>query len=690
MKQKDKREATRKLGLVLGFCTAMVLVPITFAADESDSEDRKLSVADYFDMESIRDPQISPDGKRIAYIRSWSDIMTDRNYSNLWLIDFDGDNNRPLTTGKTSASSPRWSPDGTRIAYTSSDSDDKRQLFVMWLDTRQVAKITNAIKSPSSPVWSPDGQRIAFNRLVPGKQEGTVTMPPKPEGAKWADKPTVIDRLVYRFDGRGYLPVGFQQVFTVPAEGGTERQITSGDYDHSGPQWLSDDSIVFSGIRKPDTEWVTGDTEIYVVNVESREIAPLTTRSGPDSQPVVSPDGKRIAYTGFDEKRYSYTLTRLYSMEADGSDPTLMSEDFDNDVRSVRWTKNGKSVLFLAGTKGDRHLYRATDRGVEALTDGTLQITSYTISSDDRVAAVISTPDKPGDLYSFKLSNPDPKQLTRVNEDVLDYRDLASIEEIWYKSSFDDRDVQGWILKPSDFDPEKEYPLILYIHGGPHGMYGVSFSFEFQMLAAQGYVVLYTNPRGSTGYGHEFGNLIDKAYPGDDYFDLMSGVDDVIKRGYIDEEQLYITGGSGGGVLTCWLVGRTDRFRAGVSQYPVINWDSWIGTADIGYGVGWRWFEKWPWEDPEHYHERSPISLVGNVTTPLLLITGENDWRTPISETEQYYRALKIQKIDSVMVRVPNEAHGVRARPSHYIAKMLHILEWFQKYGKEEDSSGDE
>lgn len=675
----------------VSLCAVLVaLVCISRAAiSEEATNDSKenigiLTVADYFDFESVSDPRVSPDGRHVVFTRTWTDIHSDRRYTNLWIVDFDGDDLRPLTTGKRSDRSPRWSPSGDRIAYLSS-SDGATQLHVRWMDSGQTARVTNVTKSPSNLSWSPDGKWLAFNALVPGKKPDGPKMPAKPEGAQWAPEASIVDRLIYRTNNDGYKPRGFAHIFVVPADGGTARRLTDGDYDHGAPAWsAASDAIFFSAIRKPDAEWVVGDTEIYRLSILDGGIAPVTDRYGPDNAPVVSPDGNTIAYTGFDEKRQSYTVTKLHVMNADGSDARLVSDEFDDDVRSLRWRNDGRRILFTAGQKGARHLHSATVGGrISQVTHGEFQVGSYHVGPNGRVASVITSAQEPGDIYTFTLANPNPKRITRVNEDVLAHRDLGELEEIWYESSFDGRDIQGWLLTPPGFDPLKKYPLVLYIHGGPHGMYGVNFSFEFQTIAAQGYLVLYTNPRGSTGYGEEFGNIIQHNYPGDDFFDLESGVDAILERGYVDEDRLYVTGGSGGGVLTCWVVGRSQRYRAAVSQFPVINWYSFVTTADFGHTMGWRWFEKWPWEDPESYDKRSPISLVGNVTTPLLLITGENDWRTPISETEQYYAALKIQKKEAVMVRVPGEAHGIAARPSHYIAKMLFVREWFDKHGGE-------
>jgi acylaminoacyl-peptidase len=276
-----------------------------------------------------------------------------------------------------------------------------------------------------------------------------------------------------------------------------------------------------------------------------------------------------------------------------------------------------------------------------------------------------------------------PRVVTQVNADLLAQRRLGAVEEVWYESDSPIKSlfkVQGWILKPPDFDPSRKYPLILEIHGGPFANYGDRFDVEKQVWAGKGYVVLYTNPRGSTSYGEWFANLIHHAYPGDDYFDLVNGVDALIADGHVDRENLFVTGGSGGGVLTCWMIGRTDRFRAAASQYPVINWYSFTLTADLSVFFWKYWFPGLPWDHTQHYMDRSLTSVVKNVKTPTMVITGEEDWRTPISESEQYYKALKLLKVESVLVRVPGEPHGIRQRPSHHVAKMLNIVGWFDKH----------
>jgi acylaminoacyl-peptidase len=304
---------------------------------------------------------------------------------------------------------------------------------------------------------------------------------------------------------------------------------------------------------------------------------------------------------------------------------------------------------------------------------------SYSVSAAGRVAYTWTRPEVPADVAVAALGVP-PKVLTQLNGDLLPQRHLGTTEEIWFESSHDRRKIQGWIVRPPAFDATKRYPLILEIHGGPFADYGDRFGAEMQLYAAAGYVVLYVNPRGSTSYGEEFGNLIHHDYPGHDYDDLMSGVDAVLARGYVDPGQLFVTGGSGGGVLTAWIVGKTDRFRAAVSAKPVINWASFVLTSDMTNFFTRYWFPAPPWEKPEEYLRRSPLQYVGNVKTPTMLLTGEQDFRTPISEAEQFFTALKLRKVDTALVRFPGASHELVTRPSQLIAKVGYVLAWFEKH----------
>lgn len=642
-----------------------------------------------FDLEYASDPKISPDGSNIVYVRNFMDIMDDRRKSNLWIINADGTRHRPLTSGNANNFSPRWSPDGRKLLYVSTESSST-ELYVRWMDTGHSAKITNLTQSPSGLSWSPDGSMIAFTMFVPKEDQRMVSLPGKPEGAEWADPAKVIDKLKYRADGAGYLEDGFTHVFVVPAEGGTPRQITSGEFNHGGtPQWTPDgEHLIISANRHENWRYEPNNSEIYRVNVDDGSITALTDRKGPDSNPVISPNGEKIAYTGYDEKYQGYQVSKLYVMNADGSDSRMITGSLDRDVGNVHWTSGSDNLYFQYDDEGNTKIASVTMNGeVQDLAEnlGGTSIGrpyasgSFSVAENGTFAYTHTRPSYPADVAVAARSQ-DTRKITKLNEDLFGHKKLGEVEEVWYESSFDGRKIQGWIVKPPNFDPNKKYPLLLEIHGGPFANYGDRFSAEIQLYAARGYVVLYTNPRGSTSYGKEFGNLIHHNYPNHDYDDLMSGVDAVIENGYVDEDELYITGGSGGGVLTAWSIGKTDRFKAAVVAKPVINWYSFVLTADNPSFFYKYWFPGLPWNNLDHYMKRSPISLIGNVSTPTMLLTGEEDYRTPISETEQYYTALKLQKVESVMVRIPGSGHGIASRPSQLMTKVAHILGWFEKH----------
>ena len=657
----------------------------------------KLTINDVFNLELVSDPQISPDGKQIIYVRQFADIMTDRRCSNLWIINFDGSDNRPLTTGNFNDMNPRWSPDGKQILYIST-RDGSPQIYRRWMDSGQTAKLTNLTQAPAGVSWSPDGKWMSFTMLVPEPAASIIKMPAPPEGAKWAEPAKVIDKLVYRFNGAGYLKPGYTHLFVLPAEGGTPRQLSNGKFQHGGLAFRSSDAVwtpdskalIMSANRNDDWELNPINTEIYEFSVADGAVKALTTRKGPDGAPDVSPDGKWIAYTGFDDRLHAYEITKLYVMSRDGSNPRLITGNFDRDVGGVSWAIDGSGIYFTTADQGNTGLYFTTlDGKVKQITRNLGSGTnagggapSFTMAKNGAFATTYSRPNVPGDVAAGWLNKGDLSVLTSVNADVFAGKQLGAVEEIWYESSKDKRKIQGWIIKPPNFDATKKYPLILEIHGGPHANYGDRFDLEKQMMAASGYVVLYTNPRGSTSYGKEFGNLIDKAYPGDDFYDLNSGVDAMLAKGYVDPEQLYVTGGSGGGVLTCWMIGRTPRFRAAVTVYPVINWYSFVLTSDIGNWTVNHWFPGFPWDHVEHYEKRSLLSVVKNVKTPTMVLTGEADYRTPMSDSEQYYQALKLLGVESVLVRVPDEPHGIAVRPSHHMSKMLHIIGWFDQHRK--------
>ena len=660
--------------------TSLALITLLAASAVANSRG-KLTLDLWLDWEAVQSPQISPDGSQIIYTRRWTDKVNDKYESDIWIMNSDGSKNRFLVKG----GSPEWSPDGRRILYVTNGQPSGAQIFVKWMDTGEETQLTHLERSPSNLEWSPDGRRIAFNMSVPSKPEFSVKMPPRPSGAKWVDPPRLIDRLDYRADGVGYRPEGFSHIFVIPDTGGTPRQLTEGDYNHGSPEWTPDSQkIIFSGVRKPDAEYLRGGSDIYSLSVSDGRITQLTDRNGPDGNPAVSHDGRLIAYTGFDQTDDTYTVSKLYVMDIDGKNKRALTGSFDRSPSGLIWAGDNGGIYFTSEDRGSDNLYFEPLKGgaPQAVTQGVQQLTVTSVAKNGLAAGVLTNPKEPGDVVVFNLKQATPKKLTDVNGDLLEGRTLGAVEEIWY-DSVGGKKVQGWIVKPPDFDQSKKYPLMLYIHGGPHSMYGVGFNFEFQNHAAEGYVVLYTNPRGSTGYGQEFGNAIKFNYPGQDYDDLMNGVDAVIKKGYIDERSLFVCGGSGGGVLTSWIVGHTNRFAAAVVMKPVINWYSFVGTTD---GSSWYYnFKRLPWEDPEEHLRRSPITYVGNVKTPTMLMTGELDLRTPMEQTEQFYRALKLRKVDTVMVRVQDEYHPFNATPRHpsnRLNQILYLRGWFEKYRK--------
>ncbi|MBI3654643.1 MAG: S9 family peptidase [Acidobacteria bacterium] len=668
----------KNICLALCLIVALAASPLTMAL--ANGKDR-LTVDLWMDWEFVASPQISPDGNQIVYTRRWADKINDKYESDVWIMNADGSKNRFLVKG----SAPQWSADGKRLAYIAPGQPQGAQLFVKWMDTGEETQLTRVERGISGFQWSPDGRRIAFNMNVPSPQKFKVAMPPRPAGAKWIDPPRVIDRLDYRADGAGYRPEGYSHIFIVPSDGGTPRQLTEGDFNHGAPEWTPDSqTLIFSAARREDSEYDRAGSDIYALNVATGQIKQLTDRKGPDANPAVSPDGKMIAYTGYDFSDDTYSIAKLSLMNIDGANKRELTSDLDRTPQDLLWASDNSGIYFTTEDKGSNNVQFISIKGgaIVEVTTGVHQINLTSLAANGLAVGTIANAKETGDVVAFNVKNATLKPLTDVNGDLLEGRKLGNVEEIWY-DSVGGMKVQGWIVKPPDFDPAKKYPLILYIHGGPHAMYGIGMNFEFQNHAAEGYVVLYTNPRGSTGYGKVFGNAINNNYPGQDYDDLMNGVDAVIKKGYVDERNLFVCGGSGGGVLTSWIVGHTKRFAAAVVMKPVINWYSFVGTTD---GSSWYYnFKKLPWEDPAEHLRRSPITYVGNVTTPTMLMTGELDLRTPMEQTEQYYRALKLRKIDTVMVRIADEYHPFNASPRHpsnRLNQILYLRGWFEKYKK--------
>ncbi|MBO6575043.1 MAG: S9 family peptidase [Rhodothermales bacterium] len=650
------------------------------AAAPAAAQQTPFGPEDVFDLEWASDVQISPDGQTVAYVRNGMSIMRDRREGRIWTVRADGSRHRKLTSGDQGESQPRWSPDGTRLAFVTG-SDDGSEIHVWWADTGVVARLTQLERSPGSLAWSPDGSEIAFTMTVPAAEATLgVRMPAKPRGAEWAASPHVETRVYHEADGRGYIEPGYRHIFVVTADGGTPRQITTGDFNHGAPAWSTDgDALYFSANRGEDAVYQRRESEIYAVSLDG-DITQLTDRFGPDSNPAVG-DG-RIVYTGFDDREQTFQNTNLYVMRPTGGRSRMM-DGGDLSFSNPTWADGALFAQF--DREGITHVGRF-DQGDMQTVASNLGGTAvgrpygggnYSVSDDGTVAWTYSTGTHVSDVA---VSTGDGlRLLTDLNSDL--QAALNPVEAIWSESSFDGRRVQSWIVCPPDFDPTRKYPLLVENHGGPISNYGDRFSAEMQLYASAGYVVLYPNPRGSTSYGEEFANLLYHNYPGQDYDDVMSAVDDVIARGYIDEDRLYVTGGSAGGIMTAWIVGSTDRFAASVVAKPVMNWISKTLVADNWFGYYTYRYEGLPWEEPMNYWKFSPISKVGNITTPTMVLVGTDDRRTPVSESRQLYHALKWRQIDTALVTIPGASHNIAGKPSQLVSKVLYTLAWFEQYG---------
>ena len=672
-----------------GLSVAIAMGPAL--AEEADTPSKRFTAERVFDMEYATGPQVSPDGRTIVYVRHSMDKMTDRDTGHLWTIDLETGAHRPLLGAGAGAGAPRWSPDGTRLLYTTA-TDGKPELRIMYMDTGLTYSLAQFPKPPGGATWSPDGKSIAFTMFVPGEKPGFAKPLTPPEGAKWAAPVKVIDDLTFRFDGAGYLEDGATQVFVLPADGGTPRQVTFGDADMGQPAWLDNDTLLVSGNTADDRDDDPNESEIYAVELSDLSIRPLTDRNGPDYSATPAPDGKTIAYLGYDDELKAYQQNHLYVMDADGENSRELIADFDGSPSNLAWSDDGKTLYFMFEDHGVLTVNSVDLRGrmSEVVTglggasigrpyaDG-----SYSIGGSGRRAKIAYTAgfaDRPSEVAVAGTNGKDAKVLTDLNADVLPYLDMARIEELKVASSHDGQEIEAWVALPPDFKADGSFPLVLEIHGGPFAMYGPFFASEIQRYAAEGYVTVYVNPRGSTGYGEAFAQEIDRAYPGYDYDDLMSVVDDLVARNYADPERLFVTGGSGGGILTAWIVTKTDRFAAAASVKPVINWMTMALSADIGQFVRKYWIREDPWSNPEAFLKRSPISYVNKVVTPTLVMVGEEDWRTPAWEAEQFYTGLKMNGVDTAYIRVPGSPHYIASRPSLLIAKTDNIMGWFAKY----------
>lgn len=722
---------------ILRLSAAVLLAATAIAAA---GQKRSITEKDLFQFNWIGDPQISPDGARVAFVKITVSDKKDGYDTSIWSVSTRGDEPpRRMTDGKRD-SAPRWSPDGKWLVFVRTPEASAAaagpqgrpaspQLYMLPMTGGESWKFTDLPRGASGPVWSPDSKLIAFSSDTSPEDLAKLHKrdQKRPEGGDRADtasagqgKPTdsadadresdvrVITRSVYRVNGGGYLdPRHPAHIWVVTAPQNSEdsvtpKQLTSGRYSEDGVMWDNDSRrIYFITTQVDDPSYQLPQADLYSVTVAGG--APekvLSISAGPRSL-ALSPDGKRLAFcASVNEPVQSYTEPDLWVVDlSPGAKPRNLTTAYDYDVCSgllgdqgapragggnrIFWTSDGKGLVTLTSRQGTANLVQidAASGKVTEITRGNQSVENYRATADGAAfVAVISTPTNIGDLFMVDRAGTQ-KQITHINEKLFSQLNLTEPEEIWY-TSFDGKKVEAWIQKPPDFDPKKKYPLILNIHGGPHTAYGYVFDHEFQWMAAKGYVVLYPNPRGSTSYGQEFGNIIQYHYPGDDYKDLMAGVDEVLKRGYVDPKKLGVTGGSGGGLLTNWVIGHTDRFAAAVSQRDIANWADWWYSADFTLYQP-SWFKAPPFDDPQDYVSRSPITYIKNVHTPLMLILGEADYRTPPGAGgEEMFRALKYLRRPVIMIRFPGESHELSrsGQPWHRVERLEHIVGWFDKY----------
>jgi dipeptidyl aminopeptidase/acylaminoacyl peptidase len=656
------------------------------------------SADDVFNLEYVDAVQVAPDGKRVLYRRKSNDIMTDSTRSSIWILDLGADSHRPVLTNYANYSWAKWSPDGSRIAYVVTDNG-RAQIQVYWLDTGRSAVVASVAKKPADLSWSPDNLSLAFTMKVPIKAKLLVKPRIKPEHASWAEPAREISSVRYQFDGRGIVAPESRQIFIVPAEGGTPRQLTYGAYQHGGPlSWsVNSRSVLFSANRHKNWELETIESDLFLVDTKSLELTQVTNDPGAESAGRFSPDGRSIVYISEENKALAYRHRRLKVLSLEAAVVQVLLAEADFSVSSALWSDAGRSISFQYDQKGRRKIGRVD------------LLNRFEEISDQVGGTSLGRPYLSGGFhyrngtYGFSLADEgrpaelgviqggSSRKMTSLNEDVLGHKTLAKVTPLTYLSSLDNQVIQGWYLTPPDFDPTQKYPLILEIHGGPHSAYGDFFSAELQLMAAQGYIVFYDNYRGSTSYGAEFASLLQYKYASrDDFTDHMSGIDEMLKLGFVDENNLFIAGGSAGGIGAAFAIGLTNRFNAAVAAKPVINWISKTLTADSSVYQIRHQFPGMPWQHLDHYWARSPLSQIASITTPTMILTGELDRRTPISESEQFYQALKLQGVDSVMVRLPDSSHGIAARPSRLIAKVDYILAWFERYRKSAPGLPDE
>ena len=661
---------------------------------------RRIRARDLYRFELIQDLDIAPDGQRVVYTVQRVERETEKKYSNLWLSPTDGGEPRRFTVGDHVDSQPRWSPDGRQIAFLSNRGDEKQpQIYLIPADGGEARPLTDLKGQFGSLAWSPDGTRIACRFR---KQDADAAEREKDEQKKKLGIVCrEIERVRYSLDGAGYLPQERWHLWMIDAESGAAQQLTDSDiYDEGAPYWSPDGAwLTFASNRAADPDFEPDADDLYVLPAEGGEMRKVATPYGPKGSPVFSPDGQHIAYIGHEGRGEWWKNDHLWVVPVDaedasaardllaGRDVTVSAFTLGDMVGGAQmpptWAADGSRIYVQIAEHGSTTLRAVSlDGDVETVIDGPGLVSAYRFDATrQQVVYLFGQMTDPGQIWLRDLLGGATRQLTRVNADLLAKLDLGAVEEVWFEGPDGNR-LQGWILKPPDFDPARRYPAIIEIHGGPLGQYGHAFMHEFYYLAAKGYVVCFSNPRGGLGYGEEHARAIWGGWGDADYADLMAWADYVAARPYIDAAQMFVTGGSYGGYMTAWIIGHTDRFKAGVAQRCVSNLVSFWGSSDVNWVFQMPFGDVPPYESIDRLWESSPMKYIGNATTPTLVIHSANDLRCPLEQGQQLFVALKHMGVDTGLVIFPEESHGLSrgGRTDRRIARLKHIRRWFDKY----------
>ncbi len=646
-------------------------------------------------------PQISPNGERIVFVYTQMDFEKDDHLSDLWMADVKSGTITQFTAGRRKDKNPIWNPDSRYIAFistpvTKEDEEKKKpQLYVMYTGGGEPKKLTDVKDGVENLKWSPDGENLLFLSMIdPGSKDKPKEEEPS-DGEKGESNVKRITRLKYKFNGPGFFDGKRKHVFVIPAIGGEIQQITNGEFDVSNPEWMPDNkTIIFSSNLEKDADKI-GKEYLYKVNVNDGKPVKLTETLMSVSGIAASPDGGEVAFAGHDYRKGSGTNQDIWKLKIGESEPIRLTGEFNQDIGTklscdVRVaspnqnpTWRGDYIYFTSTYEGDAPLYRLHKDGgkvEKGVGGGDQSIEAFSISNDGKVAYTVLNTKKPIELWIWESG--ESKQLTHLNDDYLKETAIQGHEHFTFESNASHM-VEGWIMTPPNFKGEEKIPLILHIHGGPRGAYGNSFFHEFQLLAAQGWGVLFINPYGSGGYWEDFQAGLPGHYFEQDFDDLMKAVDVVIEeKKWVDEERLGVTGGSYGGVMTNWIITHTDRFKAAVTLRSISNWYSFFGCSDIGWTFGKREIGGTPWTDEGEFMAKSPIRYVKKVTTPTMIIHSEQDYRCPIEQAEQLFTALKYLDVDTEFIRFPEEDHDLSrsGKPRHRSERLEHIIRWFKKY----------